>query len=753
MSTKRLYLAILMLAIGCQQVCLGRNKPPVAANGTPAKVELDPQLKVNRKALLTGDIEAAGIMLIHEDPNARKILLDVLRQGKNSPARIAVCKALNEARADKKVVKNVQEFIAPLLVVLGSENADEARWAAEATLIFEYGQIEQPFDELLADASKPVRLRVNVVHALELRLRDKEATVKLITLVDGPDPRVAAEAEQALRSLDIEVGESAEARAEIRKRIDQQELKVFLWNRLMHVQLQKRRIAAELERKNDSYLALLARAYKDMSDDAKKGKFLAEHLGSSDAPVKLWALEEADQWRKGTNPNFPREQLEPILIGLISDSDKDVRLRTADLLAMMGELIFARPLLAQLEAEQDGQVKTKLFVALGWACSSAISSSAPANISPEIKEIRAHTLKWAQKFLDEDEDAEKVRSGAEVIEKLLKRDGLEDKDVKKYLDLLLARYEQEKAKSGGGALTGELLSAMAGLCTENSMCRGKAGDLYWPLFEKALLDKTALIRKPAVDGLANIDKTKALAILRRDRFVNDPSVVKTIIDMADVAGDKRDLQWLSEKIGVNSESKPAWPAMSKIFKGSDADTVNGWVEKLAAEDNAKLNDQQKIGFLNVALEKAGSENKPKMLKDVRARLAALYHKTKQYDKAEECLNKLRLMATTPEQKTKAVADLLGLYFAWPKTNLAAKLLAGVLEKEDLDASGVLLKTLDEHLAEPTKGVDPKVVVAQLAAIKTPEKREKWGKWLNGWQTRLNKNEQPEEKPKTPSKQP
>jgi HEAT repeat protein len=750
MNTGRIYLVMLILAVCCAQVCLGQNKPPSPANGAAPKVELDPQLEVNRKALLTGDVGAASIMLFHEDPNARRILLETLTQGQNSPARIAVCQALNRTRTENKAVKNVEEFIGPLLVVFGSENPDEVRWAAEVTLIFEYGQIEQPLEELLADASKPIGARVNAVHALTLRLLDMEATIKLITLVDHPDPSVAAKAEQALRSLGIEVGENAEARNQMRKRIAEQGTESFLRNRLIHVQSQKRRVAAELDSLEKSYMALLARAYRDMSDDAKKGTFLAEHLGSSKAPVKLWALEEADQWRKGTNnDNFPRKQLEPILIGLIADSDRDVRLRTADLLAVMGELTFARPLLSQLEAEQDAEVETKLFVALGWACSSAISSSVPANLSAEIKAIRADTLKWAEKFLSEKDDAEKVCNGAEVIEKLLKRDGLEDAEVKKYLDLLLARYEQQKGNSGG-TLTGELLSAMAGLCTQNSSCSGKAAELYWPLFEEALRSETAFVRETAADGLANIDKTRALGILR-DRFVNDPSVNlrKKIIALANEAGDKRDLEWLSEKIGVNSESKPAWQAMNNIFKGCDAETVNGWVEKLTAENSTKLNDQQKIAFLIGAVEKAENENKPQMLKAQRVRLAAFYRKTNQYEKAEECLDKLRSMATTPEQKTQAVADLLDLYFAWPKTDLAAKLLAAALEAEDLDANGVLLKTLDDHLTKPTKGVDPKEVVAQLAAIKAPENRAKWVEWLKGWQTRLSKAEQPAEKPKTP----
>ncbi|MHC4432920.1 MAG: HEAT repeat domain-containing protein, partial [Planctomycetota bacterium] len=568
MNTERIYLVILILAMCCAQVCLGQNKPPSPTNGTAPRVELDPQLEVNRKALLTGDVGAASIMLFHEDPNARRILIETLTQGQNSPARIAVCDALNRTRAEDKTAKNVEEFIGPLLVMLGSENPDEVRWAAEVTLIFEYEQIEQALEELLADASKPVRARVNAVHALTLRLLDMEATIKLITLVDDADRRIAAEAEKALRSLGMEVGENTEARNRIKKRIAEQGPESFLRNRLIHVQAQKRQVAAELDSLEKSYLALLARAYRDMSDDAKKGTFLAEHLDSSKAPVKLWALEEADQWRRGTNnDNFPRKQLEPILIGLIADSDRDVRLRTADLLAVMGELIFAKPLLSQLEAEQDAEVRTKLFVALGWACASAVSGSVPDKLSPEIKEIRADTLGWAEKFLSEKDDAEKVRNGAEVIEKLLKRDGLEDKEVSKYLGLLLARYQQQKGNSGG-TLTGELLSAMAGLCTQNSACSGKAAELYWPLFEEALRSESAFVRETAVDGLANIDKTRALGILR-DRFVNDPSVNlrKKIIALANEAGDKRDLEWLSEKIGVNSESKPAWQAMNNIFKG------------------------------------------------------------------------------------------------------------------------------------------------------------------------------------------
>ena len=79
MSAKRLYLVILILAIGCQQAGFAQEKPLVPAQSTPASAELDPQLKVNKDAiLLNGSIDAATVMLFHEDPKAREILLDAL---------------------------------------------------------------------------------------------------------------------------------------------------------------------------------------------------------------------------------------------------------------------------------------------------------------------------------------------------------------------------------------------------------------------------------------------------------------------------------------------------------------------------------------------------------------------------------------------------------------------------------------------------------------------------------------------------
>ena len=246
MSTKRLYLVILMLAIGCQQAGIAQEKPTAATKSTPANAELDPQLKVNKDALLNGSIDAATVMLFHDNPKAREILLDALKQSKNSPARMAVCKALNQARVSKKAVKNDKDFIEPLLGVFDTKTDAEAQLAAEATLIYEYDKIREPLDKIFTDPNKPVKTKINAIHALKLRLGMK-ATIRLIELVDDPDRRVSAEAENALHSLGIPVGEDPQTRKQNIDAIEDQGQVAFLRTQLIRQDAQMRKEKAALD--------------------------------------------------------------------------------------------------------------------------------------------------------------------------------------------------------------------------------------------------------------------------------------------------------------------------------------------------------------------------------------------------------------------------------------------------------------------------------------------------------------------------
>ena len=742
MSTKRLYLVILMLAIGGHYAGIAQEKPSVPAQSTPASEELDPQLKVNKDALLNGSIDAATVMLFHDDPKAREILLDALKQSENSPARMAVCKALNQARVSKKAVKNDKDFIGPLLGVFDTKTDAEAQLAAEATLIFEYDKIRESLDKIFTDPNKPVKTKINAIHALKLRL-DMEATIRLIELVDDPDRQISAEAENALHSLGIPVGEDPQTRKQNIYEIKQQGQVVFLRTQLIRQDAQMRKDRAALDLWQRRYKSELDKRYESISEDAAKGEFLAAYLVDKETVVRLWALDKAYKWRVAPGSKLP-EKLGPVLIKLISDSDQDVRLITADLLALMPKLNSASPLLAQLGAEQDDQVKTKLLVALGGACSNAILSNPKATISPEMKEIRKQTLEWAAKFLLE-ENAEKARNGAEVIKKLLNRDGLEPKEVDRYLDLLSERYNKQKDNSDG-ILRGELLNEMAALCVQDSTCREKAAQLFEKLFVEALRDESNFVREAAVDGLTYINRTNALKLLRTD-FINDPSIKlrEKIIALADAVGGKEDLNWLAEKIGLNSESDPAWQAMRKIFTGSDTGVLKEWMDKLTVQSSKiKLSDEQKIDFLEIAENaKGNSEYMP----EIHRKLADLYYKTGQYEQAEGHFSILYKMAQTPEGKKAILPNLLDACLKGAKPERTVELVKSCLTEGDLDPNNIVVKTIDNFFGKPPVGVDPNEVLKVLIAIKVPQGRPQWNKQLKNWADLLGKAKEPD-KPKS-----
>ena len=736
MGSKRLYVVIFILAIGCHLVGIAQEKPSAPSQSTPANAELDPQLKVNKDALLNGSIDAATVMLFHDDPKAREILLDALRQGENSPARMAVCKALIQARVSKQVVKNDQDFIEPLLGVFDTKNDAEVRPAAEATLIFEYDKIKESLNKIFTDPNKPVETKINAIHALKLRL-DMMATIRLIELVDAPEKQVSAEAENALNSLGIHVGENPETRRQNIAEIQREGQVAFLRSQMVRQDIQIRSMRTELDLWQKRYKSELDKRYESISEDAIRGEFLATYLVDTETVVRLWALDKAYKWRVAPGSKLP-EKLGPIVIKLISDNDRDVRLITAELLALMPKLNSASHLLAQLETEKDDQVKTKLLEALGGACSNAILSNPKATISPEMKEIRKQTLGWAAKFLDKD-NPEKAKNGAVVIKKLLKQDGLESEEVNIYLGLLADKYNEQNDNSDG-TLRGELLSEMASLCAQDSVCRINAAILFEKLFVEALRDESNFVREAAVDGLTYIDKAKALEILRND-FVNDHSIALKIIALADAVGGKEDLNWLAEKIGLNSESEPAWQAMLKIFIGSDTGVLKEWMDKLTIQSSKyKLSDEQKINFLDIAKDaKGNSEQMP----EIRQKLAGLYYKTGQYEQAADYLGILYEMAQTPEGKKAILPNLLDACLKGSKLERTTELVKSCLAEGDLDPNSIVVQTINNYFSAPPAGVDPNNVLQVLIAVKVPQGRPQWNQQLKSWTDLLGKAKEPE----------
>lgn len=751
MGRKCLFLVMLLVVIGCQQSSIGQDKPPAAsilpsktagADKPPTETKPDEQLEINRNALLQGPseqirIKAAVLMLYSENPLAREILLEALKQKENTAARAAVCKALIQSRVLEKPVQNKQEFIQPLLEILTTDDSAGAKLAAEATLTFKYEQIQQDLETIATEVSLRVEARLNAIYALKLQ-PDIRAICKLIDLVDDAESQLAAAARTALYSLGIPPGKDVEARKEIINELKRQGPEAFLRDRLIRRETEMRKLENKLSSWQERYLSALDKICDAITDDAAKGEFLAGHLAALEPTVKLWALEKLEQLRTGTSEPKLFAELEGVLLRLISDQDRDVRLKTAKLLALMTELNSAQHLAEQFKVEQDDEVRLELFVALGGACYYAFLPDSTFKIP---KEVRKETLEWAVEYLSAQEPR-KVQRGAEVMGKLLEQDGLTTEEADIYLDLLAEEFNRQQ-NNADGTLRGQLLSAMAGLCAPQSVHNTQARKDFRPLFEKALIDKTDLVREAAIDGLIYIDKAGALKKMRKD-LVNDPSAIarKKLIDLAGEVGAKEDLVWLVGKIGSNSESEPAWQAMLKIFNISDADVLNEWIDKLVSQNSqTKLSDDQKISFLKIAERKAAGKNKPGMLKNIREELANLYIAIGQFERAAEYLGLLRGTAQTMQEKEAIVSKLVDVYLRWSKLELVANLVEHCLLKEDLDPNNAVVRSIDNYLlSNPSLGADPNTVLKVLGETKPPEARPLWQQQLKKWAERLGKAE-------------
>jgi len=706
---------------------------------------LSKQLKINRDALLKGSdeqirVDAAAVMLFSPEPPARAILLDALRQTENKAARQAVCKALHQSRTSKQTIKNKGDFIEPLIDILKTEqDSTQVKLAAEATLIFDYDRLEEQFDLLTTDKTLPAAARVNAVYALKLQ-PDMRAIVRLIRLLDGPDEQVVAEAEQAIHSMGIPVGRDKITRNQIIKELGRKGRDEFLRDWVIRQEAQLRQLESQVQLWQNLYLEALARIYENIAEDADRAKFLAEYLVDSKAAVRLWALEKVYQGRVGTASKLPAE-LGHVLINLISDPDRDVRLMTAKLLSLMVQLNSSRKLLQQLEVETDEDLKLQFLIALGGACHYAFSPNSEIRI-PE--QIRDKTLEWASKYLSKDEPAA-AQAGAEVIKKLLEQEGLASGEVDGYLNQLAERYNRQKSESPAGPLAGELLNAMADLCARSAY-KQQAVRKFAPLFEQALSDESDLVRQAAVNGFIYVDKIKALKSFRIV-LVNDtnPAIRQKLIELAGEVGTAEDLPWLAEK-NSSAAAEKAWQAMLKIFRRCRIDVISDWINRFE-NVNGKLSvsSQQKTSFLELAEQKAVSAGNAALLKDIRTKLSYLYLKQEKYEQAAQYLSLLGEETAEEKEKQQLLAALLDVYLRWEKPKLAADLVHNCLLQKQLDPNGPIVHRIDEHFSRGTASAGPNKFFQALRSIDSKDTDE-WTNLLNRWERLLN----PDKGPKSPN---
>jgi HEAT repeat protein len=620
--------------------------------------------------------------------------------------------------------------------VLKTEEGNPAKFAAEALLIFDYDAIVNVLEPMAKDESMPVKARLNAIYAMRVQL-DIRAITRIAELVEDKDKQVSAAAGDALRSLGIPVSGDARRRAQILNDLRTNGMDRFQRDWLIRQESRVNDLEKERDQWRKLYLGSLDRIYEGISDEGQRGKFLIEQLSNSESRIRLWALDKVSQWRIGTQSKLPAE-LGPVLVKLISSDNRDVRLATAKLLSLTGELSSAERLAEQFSVEQDEDVKMELFVALGAACHYALVPTSGSQLSPE---LRKQTLEWAAVYLN-DEDAKKAHRGAEVIRKLIEPGGLSEDDAARYMDLLVERYGRDK-QAGNSALRGDLLGTMARLCGQSAY-KPESAKRFAAVFEQALSDESDLVREAAVDGLICVDKPRALKLLVKD-FINDKSQIvrDRIMELAGDVGGKDDLLWLLDKLGANPEGKTAWQAMLKIFNNCDVNVIESWVSKFDSQSGGgKLSDEQYVSFFELAERKAIAENRAGMVKAARERLAQLYAKGGQYEQAAEYLGKLRESAGSKEQKEAVLGQLIDVYLRWPKVEAASLLVGNCLLEKDLGVDSKVVRSIDAFLDNPSGGADPNLVIKSMRKIKTNDLRPLWRQQLARWTKRLALAEDP-----------
>lgn len=736
MTGPRSHILALILFLACELPVRAETVLPSAETQAVTDAGVNQELALIKDQLLNNKdaatrMSAASVLLFKDDPAARELVLEVLKQTENPGAKTAVCKALDRSRRDPRPLKNKEDFLQPLLGILATEaDSAVAGSAAEASLMFGYDQVQAGLERIAGDTQLPAAIRCNALYALQLH-PDKRAVLRLIEFLGDPDGEVARAAGDALTSLGISLPEDVEGRRRAISDLESQGPETYLRKRLVRSETDIRTLKTGMQLWQDYYFAALGDWYGSLTDEAAKIAFLTDRLKTPEPEVKLWALDRIEQIKKGTSKPKLSEEFEKTLLSLISSRNRQVRLRTARVMALLWELNSAQKLLQQLQVEEDAEVRHELFIALGGACYYASLDTSPFKIPDE---VRKEALEWAVRFLNE-QRAERVRSGADVIRKLLAQNGLKGVDVGKYLDALAQRYQQATSEANH-AVRGELLSAMAGLCAQRSGCRVQATKLYAPLFEQALADGEEDVREGAVDGFISIDGAAALKKFRKT-LVDDPSasIRAKLINVAGDVGVSEDLDWLSKKLGAPVEGEAAWRAMLKVFPRCGIDVMVSWITAFTTPPlQEKLSLEQRISYFVLVEQRAQSESKIDLLAEARRHLAQLYTAGANFKLAADYLRLMEEAARDRREKDGILSDRLGVCLRWPNLEMAGEILNAYLSASDVTDDCPIARSIDGYLKEPPAGADPNALLETLSRIKIkdPDARPGWRGLLQRW---------------------
>ena len=670
------------------------------------------QLLINRSTLTSGSDDsirevAARQLLIDQDPAARDILIEILRDYKNDKAILAVCNAIGISPDWEVGVPYEDDYIKPLLDVVVNTEGDVSAGAAEALALYPYEKIKVDVENILFDDEADQKARLNVIYAVGLRLSEKEAIAEIIALLDDKDPVIADKAGKTLQSW-VPMGSNKELWNYVRSELKQKNPDEILRNRLASQEQRVQKLSRENKILTDEIVNVYEQLYQLKTEADARSAFLVEATKKDIAQVRMWAVKKIASWRNSSD--LPME-LKEAVVAIISDGDADVRLEVANLIVYMADANPSNGLMEQLKVEQNPAVELALLEALGESCYYAMLPSASIQLD---EQVRVFTLEKAKEFVA-DKIAERAIAGADVIRKLLEKNGLEDAVAEGYINDVKTRYKQALTESPQLAV--RLLEISNRFCQQGFHYRALAAKIFAPEFESAINSSNEVgIRKAAAQGLIYIDRTEAFNKFTDKQLYNDsePAIVNIVINLAKDVGNGKDCDWLLEKVGQNSDT--AWQAIVAILQREDEKVLR---KVLAAVSD----DAKKIEVYEIGRKKAGLQYKTTI---------ELAHFYLERDKPAQAAELYQWLLADAAGKSEAIADAhnaIKAFAAAGQKDMVAVVVKDVLAANDITPESDIAKQLNALTS-----TDDKVLKESLIKISIPDDlpREGWQKLISSW---------------------
>jgi hypothetical protein len=687
------------------------------------------QLRIYREALLQGSteeirVDAAIGLLLNRDTASRDLLVSALRLSDNPGASKAVCKALIKSRAVGTTIGSRDMFLEPLLQLLAGVDVGSARLAAEALLVFRFGDIDVRLNEMSHDTTLDKPVRFNVIYALQIR-PEPQALSDLIKLLDEPDTEVARAAETALQeAFGIPVGTGRPVWEQILNDLKQKSPDDIRRERLLRQEMKLREIQTERDRWQRLYLGVLDKQY-ETADETSRTAMVLERLDSDLPAIRLWALDRVDR-----NPANGQAALREKLLTLLNDDSRLVRLKTARVLNNMSALNPAERLLERFRLEKDPEVSLAMFEALGEACFFAFSPGSKIELPEGVK---LETLEIAGGYLNS-EDIETAKKGAEIVRKLLELNSLPQEQAVYYLERLVQRYELSVQRNT--ALRGDLLGMMARLCGRGAQ-RERAAKMYLPYFADTIgVTDNPSVRLAAATGLSNVDAALALKLFKQHDLIQkgSPALRQLIIEAASQAGQPEDMEWLAGLLVSNGQADPALLAFRAICQRADGRVASEWAVRLDATD---LQVALVRELLEIAEQKALTGKNEILLSEVRVRLAEWFVRRQTPEQLVAYLDRVKASGGSMVFPDATGARLLEALILGGHYHAAADIVNVRLERASLRKDSLILAKLDEFFQSNQVVYESKKAFLEiLVDLKVNQANPLWSSKIKAWKDML-----------------